>query len=193
MAPESGGRSEAEGQELRVRLEDIKDSGLRLEAVSGPELLLAYVSGAALGYDLLEPVRSQFTLRRRGAEVVVQAHIATRQALRCDRCLADVEQAVDRQVEVTFRPHPQVPEGVESELSEKDLDVEFYGPDGVIDLGGVIVEELALAVPYRLLCREGCRGLCAGCGADLNFEECRCPAKTGDSRLAALKDLKIES
>lgn len=191
MEPTEGVHGGGEAQ-LLVRLEDIPEKGLELQAVSGPELPLAYVAQEDLGYELLEPVRSEFQLLRRGVKVLVRGRVRTRQALSCDRCLATIEQDVDRRVEVTFMPHPEVPEGAQIELSAQDLEVEFYGPDGLIDLGGVIIEELALAIPYRLLCHEACKGLCPGCGADLNVEECRCPARPLDPRLAKLQDLKIE-
>jgi uncharacterized protein len=193
MEPEDGGRKgAAEHRDLRVRLEEIPDSGLELEVVTGRELVAAYIPEEEIGFELLEPVRSRFGLSRRGRKVLVQGRVSTRLGLECDRCLARIEQPVDAQVEVTFVPHPEVEEGAQIELSEKDLEVEFYGPEPLLDLGEVIVEELALAVPYRVLCREACRGLCPRCGADLNREECRCEARPPDPRLAALKDFKIE-
>jgi uncharacterized protein len=46
-----------------------------------------------------------------------------------------------------------------------------------IDIRDVAREELALAVPTRLLlCREDCAGLCPTCGADLNAGVCECSA-----------------
>jgi uncharacterized protein len=192
MEPESGARKQKGERGLRVRLEDIPDSGLDLEVSGGAELIAAYIPEGEAGFNLLEPVSAGFSLRRSGRDIKVRGRVRTRLALVCDRCLATIEQPVDAPVEVTFVPHPQVPEGTQIELTEKDLETEFYGPEPVIDLGEVIVEELALAVPYRLLCKAACRGLCPGCGADLNREECRCEGREMDPRLAALKDLKID-
>jgi len=192
MGPQDGGTGCPSADELRVRLEDIGDSGLRRETVCGPELLAAYLAGREPGFELLEPVRSEFSLRRQGREISVRGRVQTRLVLACDRCLAEVVHPVEREVNITFAPHPEVPEGAQLELSEKDLEVEFYGPEPVIDLGAVIVEELALSVPYRRLCREACQGLCPRCGADLNREKCRCEAEPTDPRLAALKDFKVD-
>jgi len=33
----------------------------------------------------------------------------------------------------------------------------------------------------RILCREDCKGLCPGCGANLNIEPCRCEKEHGVS------------
>src|SRR5713101_7698835 len=46
----------------------------------------------------------------------------------------------------------------------------------VIDLRPAVREELLLAVPRWVVCREDCRGLCPRCGKDLNAGACGCPA-----------------
>ena len=40
----------------------------------------------------------------------------------------------------------------------------------------------------KTLCSEDCKGLCPGCGVNLNHEACRCK-KQVDPRLAALAKL----
>jgi uncharacterized protein len=56
----------------------------------------------------------------------------------------------------------------------------------------LIEEQVLLALPTRPLCREDCRGLCSGCGVNLNSEECACdPAAPSDSRMAIFRTLKI--
>jgi uncharacterized protein len=49
-------------------------------------------------------------------------------------------------------------------------------------------ETFILNMPSKTLCREDCRGLCSGCGVNLNYEKCRCK-KEVDPRLAALAKL----
>src|SRR2546422_5373463 len=64
-------------------------------------------------------------------------------------------------------------------------------PDATeIDLRPAVREELLLAVPRWVVCRDDCRGLCPRCGKDLNPGPCGCPPAV-DQRwkgLAALKD-----
>jgi uncharacterized protein len=51
-------------------------------------------------------------------------------------------------------------------------------------------EELLLAAPRYVLCREECKGFCPQCGKDLNDGPCGC-ARAADARwhpLQALKD-----
>ena len=60
------------------------------------------------------------------------------------------------------------------------------------DLAPFFREEIALAVPVQILCKEDCRGLCPSCGANLNLAPCNCVQKTGDPRLAVLRQLKLD-
>ena len=50
-------------------------------------------------------------------------------------------------------------------------------------------EELILSVPDYVLCTDECKGICAGCGVDLNTGTCTCK-KEPDDRWAALEALK---
>ena len=60
--------------------------------------------------------------------------------------------------------------------------------DGAVDLSELARETFILNMPSKTLCREDCRGLCSGCGVNLNYEKCRCK-KEVDPRLAALAKL----
>jgi len=44
----------------------------------------------------------------------------------------------------------------------------------VIDFDPEIRDQLILSYPVKPLCREDCRGLCLGCGRDLNQGSCNC-------------------
>ncbi len=50
-------------------------------------------------------------------------------------------------------------------------------PDCFVDLTAELREAILLLLPSHPLCRDSCRGLCAGCGADLNRGPCKCPPK----------------
>ena len=54
-----------------------------------------------------------------------------------------------------------------------------------LDLDGLLTDVFFLSLDSKNLCKEDCRGLCPGCGADLNVEPCRCKKET-DPRLAGL-------
>jgi len=65
-----------------------------------------------------------------------------------------------------------------------------YVVDDRLDLSAWARDAVALALPEKILCREDCAGLCAGCGANLNEEECRCAPAAPDPRFAKLAELR---
>ncbi len=50
-------------------------------------------------------------------------------------------------------------------------------PEEEVDLTPEIREDILLAMPARFKCSEECKGLCPGCGVNLNTEKCRCGTK----------------
>ena len=43
-----------------------------------------------------------------------------------------------------------------------------------VDVTEDLREIMLVSRPHRYLCREECKGLCAGCGVNLNSEACQC-------------------
>jgi uncharacterized protein len=61
------------------------------------------------------------------------------------------------------------------ELSVKDVCHLYPNAEGQeIDITEDIREDLLLALPIVFKCSEKCKGICAGCGANLNTEKCSC-------------------
>ncbi len=58
--------------------------------------------------------------------------------------------------------------------------LEVDNPDGyslvndTVDLTVIVDDIIAMNVPVSFLCDENCKGLCAGCGTNLNNGECKC-------------------
>lgn len=85
----------------------------------------------------------------------------------------------------------QAPVAASFELDEIDAEP-FDGK--TIDLDPVIREQVLLALPVTVLCREDCKGLCPTCGQDLNEQDCgHGKEKEVDVRLAKLKDIKLKN
>lgn len=97
----------------------------------------------------------------------------------CSRCLKALER--NMQVELNF------PVAVSLANQSTDADEYIIPQNGKIDLYRICYENFILNQPVRELCSEDCKGLCPGCGADLNVEKCTCK-KQGDSRLQVLAD-----
>ena len=67
-------------------------------------------------------------------------------------------------------------------------DIVELNQDGELELDELMREVFLLEMDTKNLCSEDCKGLCPGCGADLNREPCRCK-KEIDPRWAKLAQL----
>jgi DUF177 domain-containing protein len=136
-----------------------------------------------LGVPLTEPVSVAGRLQHAGeGRFYWRGSLATRIAGQCRRCLAPVPLAVVADVNALFSRDADALE---------DPNSYPLTPDATeIDLRPAVREELLLAVPQWVVCRDDCRGLCPRCGKDRNAGSCGCPPAL-DLRwhgLAALKD-----
>ena len=106
---------------------------------------------------------------------------ATRLRGPCMRCLEDA----DERIEIDTREVDQ-PGGGE-ELSSPYLE------DGHLELKAWARDALVLALPVQIACSEGCLGLCAVCGANLNeAAPGHAHEREPDPRWAKLSELKLE-
>lgn len=86
----------------------------------------------------------------------------------CDRCLDPAHLNVSAEVSCYFlREEP------DDEAEEDDFGLINHA-NGTVDLSEAIQGAVAMDIPYVVLCREDCRGLCPVCGANLNEVECGC-------------------
>ena len=109
----------------------------------------------------------------------------------CSRCLTDYSFKVEKEFDLVLVPSPSRSERRIEELKREELGLSYYSTD-MIELAPLIEEQVLLALPTRPLCREDCQGLCGGCGANLNNEECACnPIAASDSRMAIFRTLKV--
>jgi uncharacterized protein len=128
---------------------------------------------------------------RAGQDIRLRGEIKASVSAPCDRCLNEVTIRAEIPFDLFYAPADGArDQGGERELFERDLDFAVYEND-LIDLDEMILEQLELSLPSRVLCREDCRGLCPQCGADLNIEQCQCKPQI-DPRWRALADFKAE-
>jgi len=131
-----------------------------------------------------KPVQIRVLLQDSGDIVDCNITINTFSRKICDRCLIDFDYPHLIEWDLIFIPEQH------RDWSSKD-DAVFYHPDNpVVDITNDIHDALVLDVPMKIICRENCRGLCPGCGIDLNNGDCSCAAKPADPRFAALAELK---
>lgn len=128
---------------------------------------------------------------RVGVDMRLRGRIVAALRRPCDRCLATIALPMDLPFDLIYTPvEAGRGRSGEIELHEEDLGLSVYENDE-IDLDQLVIEQLELSLPTRLLCRDECRGLCPSCGVDLNNEECDCKAPI-DPRWEALAAVKDE-
>ncbi len=97
----------------------------------------------------------------------------------CDRCLKEF----DRQYNYSFS-HTLVIS------SESDSDEYIaVGKETNFNLDELVITDIDLRLPTKILCTDDCKGLCSECGADLNNGDCGCETSAADPRLAILGTL----
>lgn len=131
------------------------------------------------------PVRVRLRASHAGTgELVVRGELSAPLRQECRRCLEPVESDLDEEVTMVFVAS-------EGPGSEDDGDARsFDAGAGELDLSGAVREELILAADPYALCAPGCKGLCGGCGVNLNEEACQCEEEGSDPRWDALKALR---
>lgn len=89
-----------------------------------------------------------------------------------------------------YARHTHAEESNDGLQTTRDLDITYLSHE-YIDLGDVITEQLQLQVPFQPLCKEGCKGMCSQCGADLNIGKCACSRLTKNNPFSVLSDFKL--
>ncbi len=131
------------------------------------------------GRPVTEPVSVCGQVRNMAGALILTASLATTLSLVCDRCLKPFTR--EKRVEYETLLASQLED-------EQNDDIVLLDSDGTLELEGLMRDVFLLELDTKNLCSEDCKGLCSGCGADLNREPCRCK-KEVDPRLAALAQL----
>ena len=136
-------------------------------------------------------VRGRIELTNVGRDIMARGEVTATVELECTRCLRSFQQTVVAEIQEPCT------------LAELDA-VASYSvamdepetlpilEDKLINLSGLVRQNLIVALPHRPLCAPDCRGLCAQCGKDLNQGPCDCHEEEVDPRLAPLKAILAE-
>jgi uncharacterized protein len=154
--------------------------------------------------DLGEEVRQRTALKTTGRAELVEEHHGKHQVikdirlrgrlsagleLQCARCLDPVKQDVKREFELLYRPLGADAGKDELSVTDAEAEIGYYQGEGIL-LEDVLREQVLLALPLKITCRDDCKGLCPHCGKNLNQEQCSCAVPAEDPRWAALKEIR---
>jgi uncharacterized protein len=169
---------------MRIELENLKGSKGDFAHVYNPEEL----NPVDERVKLTAPATVNGKIRLAGNEVFVNGHVDTRAQVECDRCLKLIELPVNADFELEYITGSEYETSAVAELTEAEMSVAVFDGEA-LDVDEIVKEQILLAVPTRMLCREDCKGICPQCGVDKNTGECNCETKEIDPRWAALKNL----
>ena len=140
------------------------------------------------------PIMIEATLTAKPDFIEAAGKVTTLVGMDCSRCLKPFTYELHQKFLLRFSQ--QIPQDISSEEDE-DLELTadqvglIYIEGGELDLHDVIQEQIVLALPYKPLCSEACKGLCPKCGTDLNDGKCTCGNNGSGSPFDVLKNLKL--
>jgi uncharacterized protein len=133
---------------MQIKTYEIPETGMTLDEQLNPDGLELQTEDL----KFTQPVSVKADLIRERDAIVVHVTAQGPMELVCRRCLKRYKQDFSNSFDLGY-----------SAASTK-----------VLELTPDIRQEIMLHYPAQFLCQENCKGLCAGCGVNLNQEDCRC-------------------
>jgi len=137
------------------------------------------------------PIRSRLRIEKLGTEIVVKGDLTADVKLQCSRCLKEFHRALSVPISAVYHPVEELKGRDHHEIAAEELNMDFYSGEE-LDLLSLLKEQITLNITMKPLCDDLCKGICPGCGADLNIETCKCDIKNVDTRFAKLRKLLKE-
>ena len=98
-----------------------------------------------------------------GERVSIKGEVTAAVTSRCAKCLEPVTLRIRAEMDALYA----------RQLDPEDPDLYLF-EGSKADLTDAVRDALLLALPYRFLCKEDCKGLCPQCGVNLNLGTCTC-------------------
>ncbi|MBI5420379.1 MAG: DUF177 domain-containing protein [Deltaproteobacteria bacterium] len=178
---------------MYIRVSDIPREGLDVIASRGK----SWISGTLEGMDpyplqTCRLISAGLFLTLEGRDIFTGGSFVAEGEALCDRCTEVFTVRLEKEFHTVLVPSDRGPSGSTNvELHEEDLEIGFYDGSGV-EVTDLFWEQVALALPVKLLCGEECRGVCPRCGGNRNRGECACPEARAAGPFDLLKTLKKE-
>ena len=176
---------------MRINIHEIPPSGLDIMLTKSEVWVrdLFSKSGIEFGDDF----NTNIQVFRAADSVVFNGSLIGNLKLLCSRCGKPFTFPAERNFTSTYCKSSDKFKGIREEvkLTKDDLDLTFFSGEEV-DLVDVLNEQIQLAIPYRPLCQEDCKGLCPYCGKDLNDSDCKCEKGSRSLKFSALRGIEID-
>lgn len=110
--------------------------------------------------ELKGDVKVQAYLYLREETYTAKGNFSALIELTCDRCIEKYTQKIDQDFEVVYTSEEKV---------DRDDYIMYLDPQDIkIDLKPYIQDTILLNIPFKKVCSDSCKGMCASCGANLN-------------------------
>ncbi|EGC01114.1 YceD family protein [Ruminococcus albus] len=123
--------------------------------------------GEYSSYDFTAPIAVSGRAENRAGVVTLDFGVKFGLSQVCDRCLKEFER--EYAYEFSHILVRQLHSG------RDDYDEYVVCEDNVLELDELVISDMLLSLPTKILCKEDCKGLCFKCGKDLNEGDCDCP------------------
>ena len=142
---------------MKIKIDEIPAQGLHKELKYNAEALDLEIEKTvhSLPIKFGGPVLIQADINILEGELVIKVKLNYKLRLVCSRCLEEFEAPFEKFFVLNY--------------NIRDLEE--------VDIRDNIREEVILDYPLKPLCKADCRGICPGCGVNLNIEECKCGVK----------------
>jgi uncharacterized protein len=162
---------------VKINISSIREErGATLPFAGNMEIPVANFEGISLQSNA--PVEVKGGVTNTGEGFLVEAELLWEYKANCDRCLQEFTQTQKIELKEEFV------------AGRNPSDETVYGFSGdVLDLSQCLLDLIMLSLPMKLLCSSTCRGICATCGVNLNFEVCQCPTQHTNHQFEILKNL----
>lgn len=164
---------------MYIRVSEIPRAGLDIVAARGTAWIPKVLQGmSAYPLEAMRLEGATLFLTLVGRTLIAEGSLSAAGEGQCDRCTEPVSVRIDREFRTVLIPAETGTAQTRGKgLHEEDLDIGYYDGAGV-EVNDIFWEQVALALPVKVLCREECRGVCPRCGADRNRVACDCPGES---------------
>ena len=153
---------------MKITISKIPEQGMSVEGTEPPELL-TMEPGAE--FRAAGPLICDLYVQVLDGALLVRGTVSASMEARCARCTQIFSTTVGDSG--FLRDYSDILEMEEVDISED------------------LRETIILSLPHFPLCDEGCKGLCAHCGKDLNEGPCGCPDGNENGAWEALDNLSL--
>lgn len=169
-----------------VSINDLPPDGKEF-TLDDPEIWDKPIREFKMDCRILEPLRGKVFVQPVDEGILVRGDLRGKVAVPCNRCTEDANVNID----VEFSEYEDIPpeSGAKDDEQEGCVIYKMHAP--MLNLAEVGWEQFMLALPVQPLCMPDCKGLCPSCGTNLNAGECDCVKDNDDTRMAALRGVKI--